>query len=164
MLTARHFYELPLELRIKVALIDERICIMMTMYDKEFKSWTSKQSSMRIISDSFTKTIYNKICIEYKLFNVIHNLNGPAILFYDEEYRYLVNGYLHKLDGPAVVGKNKKEYWSHGVRHRLNGPAVIHANGKLEYWQNGLLHREGGPARWRVLNYSVLNINHIFYH
>jgi hypothetical protein len=140
MLAARHFYELPLDLRIKIALIDERVCLIMSMYDKEFKSWTSKQSSIRIISDSFTKEIYNEHRVVYTLFDVEHNLNGPAILYRDGEYRYLVNGYLHNLDGPAIVGKNKKEYWEYGLRHRLNGPAVIYSNGKLEYWQNGSLY------------------------
>jgi hypothetical protein len=46
------------------------------------------------------------------------------------------NSKLHRIDGPAIIGKRKggEEWWVNGKLHRWTGPAVIHANGMEEYW------------------------------
>lgn len=41
---------------------------------------------------------------------------------------------LHCADGPAVVDKNRKEWWLHGKRHREGGPAIINT---VKHWLYG---------------------------
>ena len=54
---------------------------------------------------------------------------------------------LHRLDGPAVEGKNgTKEWYKDGELHRLDGPAIEHSNGTKEWYKDGKLHRLDGPA------------------
>jgi hypothetical protein len=57
---------------------------------------------------------------------------------------------LHRLDGPAVVWSNdNKEWWLNGKRHRLGGPAIEWINGHKEWWIEGRFHRLDGPAvKW----------------
>ena len=56
-------------------------------------------------------------------------------------------GYLHRTDGPAVVGSNGYlAWWQNGQRHRVDGPAIERASGHKEWFQNGQLHRTDGPA------------------
>ena len=83
--------------------------------------------------------------------HIIHPTTGI------QEWR--VNGYLHRLDGPAVIWPDgRQEWWVKGELHRLDGPAYISATGTQEWWVNGLFHRTDGPARiwsdgtqeWRV--------------
>lgn len=57
------------------------------------------------------------------------------------------NGYLHKVDGPAIIRKNGTTEWiNHGWLHRKGGPARTRANGDQEWWTHGQLHRTDGPA------------------
>ena len=50
---------------------------------------------------------------------------------------------LHRLDGPAVEGKNgTKEWYKDGELHRLDGPAIEHSNGTKEWYKDGKLHRD----------------------
>lgn len=68
----------------------------------------------------------------------------------DEGTKYwLVNGELHRIDGPAVEWAcGGKEWCVEGVHHRIEGPA-IYFEGRWEEWYiNGELHRTDGPARW----------------
>ena len=72
---------------------------------------------------------------------------------------YLLNGELHREDGPASVTRRFKDgqvawetWYRHGGPHREDGPAVINYNletGRVEaifYFQNGQLCRtDGGP-------------------
>lgn len=61
--------------------------------------------------------------------------------------KWLLNGLLHRIDGPAIDCKGgKKEWWLNGLRHRTDGPAMKWSSGKQEWWFNGVLHRENGPA------------------
>ena len=61
--------------------------------------------------------------------------------------KWLLNGLLHRIDGPAIDCKGgKKEWWVSGLRHRTDGPAMKWSSGKQEWWFNGVLHRENGPA------------------
>lgn len=71
--------------------------------------------------------------------------------------RWIVDGKLHRLNGPAMVVTLLSEfssqyeytvqYWYvNGVLHRLDGPAVEWSHGHKEWWVNGVRHREDGPA------------------
>jgi hypothetical protein len=82
----------------------------------------------------------------------------------DGTQRWLVNGELHRLDGPAFIYPDGTQQWYvSGELHRLDGPAVIWANGDQAWWVNGQLHRLDGPAviwadgdqEWRVRDQHI---------
>lgn len=45
-----------------------------------------------------------------------------------------------------------KEWFYNGFLHRVNGPAVEFINGTKEWWVNGKLHREDGPAIEKLID------------
>jgi len=54
-----------------------------------------------------------------------------------------VNGFRHRLDGPAIEwAGGSKEWYVNGFRHRLDGPAIEWANGGKEWWVNGVRQRD----------------------
>lgn len=60
--------------------------------------------------------------------------------WYDENQK------LHRVDGPALVDNDIKEWFFHGKRHRTDGPAIEWEDGSKEWWNHGKLHRIDGPA------------------
>lgn len=58
------------------------------------------------------------------------------------------DGYLHRLDGPAIIHENGTEEWYvDGRRHRDNNlPAITYPNGGRAWFKHGRLHRLDGPA------------------
>ena len=40
--------------------------------------------------------------------NVSHRINGPATKWYDDDEYWWQNGFLHRLDGPAIEYKQKR--------------------------------------------------------
>lgn len=75
-----------------------------------------------------------------------------SVYQFENGYIYVMNGQLHREDGPAVKIGDRLEYWLNGKRHREDGPAVIDLsacmdlsacldsntpNEHLEYWING---------------------------
>ncbi len=60
---------------------------------------------------------------------------------------WLLNGELHREDGPAVEWPDgSKEWWLHGKPHREDGPAYKRASGYKVWYLHGKCHREDGPA------------------
>ena len=60
---------------------------------------------------------------------------------------YLLDGELHREDGPAVLSKNGDRYWySRNRLHREGGPAVEFANGDKCWYYYEQKHRMDGPA------------------
>jgi hypothetical protein len=53
-------------------------------------------------------------------------------------------GYLHRIDGPAIEWKSgHKEWYINGQRHREDGPAVIFSNNERYVWNlNGIEYSE----------------------
>ena len=48
--------------------------------------------------------------------------------------RWILNGQLHREDGPAMEYIDGTKYWYfHGQLHRLDGPAVEYPNG-IKFW------------------------------
>ena len=61
--------------------------------------------------------------------------------------RWYQNGFLHRLDGPAIEWKEGgKEWYVNGELHRLDGPARIWIDGTKVWFQQNILHRDDGPA------------------
>ena len=66
----------------------------------------------------------------------------------DGEKRWLLNGVLHREDGPAIEFIDGSKCWYRdGKPHRDCGlPACEWAYSGREWWVNGKLHRIDGPA------------------
>ena len=61
---------------------------------------------------------------------IVHYSNGTK--------RWLKNGLLHRIDGPAIdLLDGHKEWWVDGKPHRLNGPAFELAGGGSSWWVDG---------------------------
>jgi hypothetical protein len=70
----------------------------------------------------------------------IHRTGGYDEVVCDErksEYRCLLNGELHRLDGPALQTRDANHYYRKGQLHRTNGPAIVRRNGQNEYYLDG---------------------------
>ena len=49
------------------------------------------------------------------------------------------NGWLHRLDGPAIIYPGGTQLWyCNGELHRTDGPAVEWHCGSKEWWLNGI--------------------------
>ena len=73
--------------------------------------------------------------------------DGPAVIKYNGDKEWCLNGKLHREDGPAVERANgDKEWCLNGKFHREDGPAVEYADGDKHWYLNGKRHREDGPA------------------
>ena len=77
----------------------------------------------------------------------VHRLDGPAVEWEDGTKHWYENGCLHRLDGPAVeYDGGLKAWYVNGKRHRVDGPAIEWPDGEKEWYVNGCLHRLEGPA------------------
>ena len=74
--------------------------------------------------------------------------NYTGIAEYPDGTRYwLLNGELHRTDGPAVEYPNgTKSWYLNGRRHRTDGPAIEYPDGRRYWYLNGRRHRTDGPA------------------
>jgi hypothetical protein len=69
--------------------------------------------------------------------NLYKNTEVHEVLVSDGSKEWWQNGYLHRLDGPAVIKADGTQKWCEdGYLHRIGEPAVIHANGQVEWWLN----------------------------
>jgi len=60
---------------------------------------------------------------------------------------WILDGKIHRVDGPAIERKNGDKYWFlNDKKHRIDGPAVIYEKGDKEWFLNGKCHRADGPA------------------
>jgi hypothetical protein len=69
-----------------------------------------------------------------------HPTGGYDTVVFDRargEYRCLLGGQPHRLDGPAVQGPHESRYYRHGALHRTNGPAVVRRSGHNSYYLEG---------------------------
>src|SRR5579859_5887796 len=61
--------------------------------------------------------------------------------------RWIINGQLHREDGPAIEYNDSSKVWFlHGQRHRIDGPAIEWSDGDKAWYHHGQLHRLDGPA------------------
>jgi len=88
------------------------------------------------------------------------NRNYTGQLIDSETHVYLLNGKLHRIDGPAIECANGDKYWFlNGLHHREDGPALEWANGHKEWYLNGKRHREDGPAYEGADGYKEWHLN-----
>lgn len=70
--------------------------------------------------------------------DVLHRIDGPAIVYANGTVEYFIDGKLHRTDGPAVIWSTGYKAWYQDNRlHRIDGPAVEKANGEIGYWIDG---------------------------
>ena len=76
----------------------------------------------------------------FKNFFIIHKFKTSQMLtttdFYSENsiIKRDYFGYYHCNNGPAVISKNRKEWFQHGKRHCEDGPAIIES---IHHWLYG---------------------------
>lgn len=75
--------------------------------------------------------------------NLLHCVDGPAVVYPNGSEEWYQDGLLHRADGPAIDHiQGHKEWWHHGKRHRTDGPAIIYSYGTLEYWVKDVQYTE----------------------
>lgn len=69
----------------------------------------------------------------------LHRIDGPALITYETK-QWWINGFLHREDGPAIEnddGKKQSKVWYiNGYKHRIDGPALEFSDGYKEWWIN----------------------------
>lgn len=91
---------------------------------------------------------------------LLHREDGPAIIYSNGDTQWYLDGFRHRLDGPAKDYESKREWIQYGIHNRLDGPAVEYQDGTKDWIQDGVLHRLDGPAvifsngdtRWYVFS------------
>jgi hypothetical protein len=92
--------------------------------------------------------------VKYMLDGKLHREDGPAIAGIGGNKKWFINDKLHREDGPAVVSTSGyKSWWVNDKLHRTDGPAIIHGNGTTEYHFNGTQVSEGD------FQYEVIKAN-----
>ena len=80
---------------------------------------------------------------EWKLNNVHHRLNGPAVIKRNGTKLWYQNGEIHRLDGPAVISTDGTKFWYQNEElHRLEGPAIEYEDGTKEWYINNKQYSE----------------------
>ena len=65
----------------------------------------------------------------------------------DGTKRWILNGYYHREDGPAIDMPNGAKYWYiNGLLHREDGPAIDWPDGITIWYIKDNRHRLDGPA------------------
>lgn len=61
----------------------------------------------------------------------------------DSRIRWILNGKIHREDGPAVIYRNGGQFWYlNNKPHREDGPAFTHPNGNNKWYLNDLEYSE----------------------
>ena len=118
----------------------------------------------------YTVTIIDLYTITYYLHNnnmVLHNDEGPAVIYKTGRKEWYKYGKLHRIDGPAIIwADDTQEWYKDGKLHREDGPAVICPDGTQHWFKNGMWHRIDGPAikypdgrqKWYVNDYGITDL------
>lgn len=78
---------------------------------------------------------------------VLHREDGPAIEYDNGDREWYQQGVLHRNNGPALVSTDREMWFRHGKIHREDGPAIVDGKGNWSWYSNGVAHRDGGlPA------------------
>ena len=77
----------------------------------------------------------------------LHREDGPAVIRMNGTQEWWLNGKLHREDGPAYISPLGTQIWyKHDKFHREDGPALIRENGETEWYFENKRHRLDGPA------------------
>ena len=99
--------------------------------------------------------------LEYHIVDgLLHREDGPALITYSASY-WFINGRLHREgDEPAMVFSDQilMSWWKNGKRHRIDTPAVVHGGLDDEWWVNGVKYREETHFKLACRKYKLNNI------
>jgi|SRR5579859_2584443 len=74
----------------------------------------------------------------WRLNNLLHRLDGPAIEGAIGDKFWYVHGQIHRENGPAVELVSGTNFWLFdGQYHRLDGPAMEWSDGRKSWWYQG---------------------------
>jgi hypothetical protein len=77
----------------------------------------------------------------------LHRVDGPAVEYTNGDKEWYLNGYLNRVDGPAMELNNGTKIWYlNDQRHRVDGPACEWSDSDKIWYLNGEKHRVDGPA------------------
>jgi len=68
-----------------------------------------------------------------------HSFNDkPAIVWFDGDKEWYLNGKQHRENGPAIEYASGNKYWRlNGKFHRTDGPAIEYVSGNKVWYLNG---------------------------
>ena len=80
--------------------------------------------------------------------------NKPVCTVYANGYKsWLINGKLHREDGPAIErATGGKSWYINGELHREDGPAIEYANGDKVWYLNGKPYT---PSAHEIIIYKM---------
>lgn len=141
-----------------------RSCDYNDIYTLQSMSMTCKEINKimnvnrKNINEYYTVKTENNGGIHYKLGDLYHRDDGPAIITAGGSQYYYRYGNRHRdEDQPAIIyTAGQKEWWINGRLHRDGGPAVVYTDGSEDWYQHGKLHRDCGPAVTRKNTKDVL--------
>lgn len=109
---------------------------------------TIKASEWSEVPSNFTGCIeWDYGSKEWLVNGILHRLDGPARVNSEGVEYWFKDNNLHRVDGPAIQWSEKTYQWYfEGNLHRIGGPAIENEDGERQWWVNGNLHREDGPA------------------
>ena len=129
----------------EIARWDRSVWILFSLLNKEMNRYFNVLRYEYEMCFRVKKIDEYKTC--YKLDEKRHRTDGPAVVWYNGDKSWWLNGKRHRLDGPAIIHNDGSEEWyANGNFHRLDGPAVIWLNHNCYWYKNGRLHRLDGPA------------------
>jgi hypothetical protein len=162
-LSAESLCGLPLDILIHIANMNVEAYMRMYLLDTGFRKYAK---GVYAVDDFIERFVVERVdgCIIYTLGNIkyyiyddgdqiwfmddlLHRIDGPAIICANGKQCWYINGIFHRVDGPAQIYPNGDMFWYiNGNYHRDDGPAVVYASGYRGYYQHGKLHRVDGPA------------------
>jgi hypothetical protein len=78
---------------------------------------------------------------------LLHNEEGPAVIWPDGVKEWYKLGKLHREDGPAKYSYDFEEWYKDGKLHRVDGSAItFRGDSSTRWYYEGELHRWNGPA------------------
>lgn len=132
-----------------------------------FNKIVSEANTKEEVLPDGTIVIENGIDIKYLKNGVLHRIDGPAVVNKRTGTSiWYNNGELHRVDGPAYIGARGmyKEWWLDGHPHREDGPAIYdEKNRRKEWYLHGKLHRIDGPARMNSEGMEEYYVNGKFF-
>lgn len=133
--------DLILDVKIYIALFDEKTWIKMVLYDEAFCLYAYTEKGKKQFVNAFKKNISGRTY----LFGYLHSFNDEPAEVYQYGNKWYYNGSYHREnDLPAVIWDNgDQEWWYNGKQHRENDlPAIMYNDGYKCWWYKGKRHRE----------------------
>jgi hypothetical protein len=92
-----------------------------------------------------------------KIYKIIENDTEYTVYEYEDEKHWRLNDLFHRENGPAIEANDGYKVWyKHGFIHRTDGPAIIYSSGIEEYWLNGIHYPDVNSHEELLLLASII--------